>query len=336
MPVTASSLSQICREIVDQLSIALNSGDDSEVQVILGNPSNAKPDGSSPHQVNVFYYQFLPFEYAADSLPDSVGYMRIHCLITPFGILDEGIGAGEHDLRILAEVVRIFQQSPVFSIEVNGSAFHIQVIMQSLGIEQISQLWGTQGDVVYRPSLAYEISLAPIVPSEMAVLSPLVGSLGLAVQPNLEAEIPTVASVFPQVFSSTVDSSMQAWQPRICWVIARECQQSLIFEVASPALASLDLSVWVAGEVGTTVALHWDVWDSSSGWQSQAAVATVSITEQGIDPQKVALATTNSVILPFIDHPGQAVLYAVRSYNRGADGVPVSVRSNPLLVNLYV
>jgi len=189
---------------------------------------------------------------------------------------------------------------------------------------------------VYRPSLAYEISLAPIVPSEMAVLSPLAGSLGLAVQPNLEAEIPTVASVYPHVLSSIVDSSIEAWQPRICWVIAQECQQSLIFEVASPALASLSLSVWVAGEVGTTVALHWDVWDSTSGWQSKAAGATVSITEQGIDPQKVALATTNSVILPFIDHPGQAVLYAVRSYNRGADGVPVSVRSNPLLVNLYV
>ena len=58
MAVTASSLSQICREIADQLGTEINSGDDSEVTVMLGNPQDAVPSGSNSHRVNFFFYQF--------------------------------------------------------------------------------------------------------------------------------------------------------------------------------------------------------------------------------------------------------------------------------------
>jgi hypothetical protein len=54
-----------------------------------------------------------------------------------------------------------------------------------------------------------------------------------------------------------------------------------------------------------------------------------------LDPDLVAAATTTPVALPFNDHAGQAVLYGERTYHRGADGVEVTVRSNPLLVGLF-
>jgi hypothetical protein len=34
-------------------------------------------------------------------------------------------------------------------------------------------------------------------------------------------------------------------------------------------------------------------------------------------------------------HAGQAVLYAERNYVRGNDGASLTVRSNPVLINLY-
>ena len=44
--------------------------------------------------------------------------------------------------------------------------------------EQINQIWSTQGDTVYRPSLVYEITLAPVDPETPAAQPPRVASLG--------------------------------------------------------------------------------------------------------------------------------------------------------------
>jgi hypothetical protein len=65
--------------------------------------------------------------------------------------------------------------------------------------------------------------------------------------------------------------------------------------------------------------------------------AGISVTASGelLDPAQAATATTEPVVLPFTDHPGQAVLYAERNYVRGSDGASLTVRSNPILVNLY-
>ncbi|WDE03645.1 DUF4255 domain-containing protein [Thalassomonas viridans] len=335
MPVIASSLSQICRELADQLGIAINSGDDSEVTVMVGNPQDAVPSGSNSHRVNFFFYQFSPFEFDADALPGETGFMRVHCMITPFGVSEDSVGAGEHDLRILGEVIRIFQEQPVFSITVNGQAYHIQVIMQQMEVEQTSQLWGTQGDVVYRPSVSYEIALAPVVPNEAAVLSPLAGSLGLEIQSTLAQSEPEVTPVSPTVPVTEVNTGIESWQPRICLVVGGVCHESLAFEVGSPELAALSAAVWIAGDIGTQVDLRWDIWDATSGWETLPAFASPVIAHDTLDPDLAAGATTTAVTLPFTDQGGQAVLYAVRTYERAGDGVEITLLSNPVLVSLY-
>jgi len=335
MPVIASSLSQICRELADQLGTAINSGDDSEVTVMVGNPQDAVPSGSNSHRVNFFFYQFSPFEFDADALPGETGFMRIHCMITPFGVSEDSVGAGEHDLRILGEVIRIFQEQPVFSMTVDSQAYHIQVVMQQMEVEQTSQLWGTQGDVVYRPSVTYEIALAPVVPDEAAVLSPLAGSLGLEIQASLSQNEPTVTPVSPMVPVTQVNTSIESWQPRVCLVVGGACHENLSFEVGSPELAGLSAVVWVAGDIGTSVDLRWDVWDPATGWETLPVFASPVIAEDTLDPELVGDATTTAVTLPFTDQGGQAVLYAVRTYERAGDGVEITVLSNPLLISLY-
>jgi hypothetical protein len=64
-------------------------------------------------------------------------------------------------------------------------------------------------------------------------------------------------------------------------------------------------------------------------------VVNTTASGEVLDPAKVATATTQSIVLPFTNHTGQAVLYAERNYVRGSDGANLTVRSNPVLVNLY-
>jgi len=132
-----------------------------------------------------------------------------------------------------------------------------------------------------------------------------------------------------------VNTSIESWQPRVCLVVGGACHENLSFEVGSPELAGLSAVVWVAGDIGTSVDLRWDVWDPATGWETLPVFASPVIAEDTLDPELVGDATTTAVTLPFTDQGGQAVLYAVRTYERAGDGVEITVLSNPLLISLY-
>jgi hypothetical protein len=347
MTIIASSLSKICRNLADQAAMLLTSIDDdddgsadNDVVVMLGNPINAIPSSSSRHQLNFFFYRFSPFEFDADCLPGESGFLRCHCLITPFGVEDNSVGSGEYDLRLLGEVIRIFHEQPIFSVTVDSQDYHVQVIMEPMAIEQISQLWGTQGDVVYRPSVAYEMSLAPILPRETAIPSPMVGSLGFDIASTIQnrndsvSETGSVDAFAPSVPIIRVDSRVENWQPRICFVVDGQCYESLSLALGSDELANIEVLVWIAGKVGSQVQLRWDIWSPTDGWQTQAPLEDEPIiVHDTIDPNQVE--STMAISLAFDAQVGQAVLYGVRSYQRGYDGVTVSVLSNPMLISIY-
>jgi hypothetical protein len=306
---------------------------------MIGNPADAAPgDTDGDHRLNLFFYRMEPTEFGPSADPDEVWRLRLHCLVTAFGVLEEQISPGENDLRLLGELIRIFHETPILAaLDVNGEPVRTQVIFQPLGVEAINHIWLTQGDISYRPSVAYEMSLVPVVPSELAVGEPLSGALGLEMRSEMEARSEDFggAAAPLAVVASVVNPALEDWAPRISFVVDGECADSLAFLVGSAELAAFSPAAWVAGDPGSAVTLQWEIWDRTAGWRSHPTTTPATASTLAIDPEEAASATTTAVTLPFTDSAGQAVLYASREYVRGRDGATLEVRSNPLLVTLY-
>jgi len=350
-----SSISSACRAIADFVKDEIDIGEDT-VTVSVGNPLNAEI--GSEHNVNLFFYRFDPSGFQTDVLPGETWMVRCFCLITPFAAGEGNISIGENDLRLLGEIMRLFHDNPVQSLDISDgesiSTFQFQMIYQTLGLEEISQLWGTQGDIVYRPSLAYEIALMPVIPFEKRLPSPLVGAWGYDSSADMDSqyETPDVAVSSPTVSYVQVNTKIESWAPKICFVHNSQCVETLSFELDSSDVDSFAYSVWVAGDINTEVNFYWEVWDSSTGWRTLKNSDSTTISNSDINPDDISSAilfsvtssgetnTTNESeqIIEVLAQAGQAVLYAVRSYKRkieGATGTDYYARSNPLLISIY-
>lgn len=335
MAVGLSSLSQVCRSLAQQVSAGINAADRSRIDVLLGTPAAAAPaDTDTNHRLNLFFFRFEPSGFDGDLLPGDTWLLRMHCLATPFCIDENPIPAGENDLRVIGEVLRHFHENPVFDLDVEADTFRIQVIFLTLGLDQLNQIWATQGDTVYRPSALFEVSLAPVLPRIATVPAPRVGALGFTVRATLRADTAGIAARSPVVLPRTPDTGKEDWTPALCLVDADDCLLAIALEVGSPALAAFAPAAWAVGQAGTQLRLRWETWDAASGWVEQAASAPFAIAEASLDPDAVAAATLQATALPFDDHAGQMVLYAERSLTR-FDGVELTLRSNPVLVTLY-
>jgi hypothetical protein len=335
MPVGLSSLSQVCRQLAQQLSAGINAADRSRIDVLLGTPAAAAPtDTDTNHRLNLFFFRFEPAAFDADLLPGENWLLRLHCLATPFCVDENPIPAGENDLRVIGEVLRHFHENPVFDLPVDSGTFRIQVIFLTLGLDQLNQLWSTQGDTVYRPSALFEVSLAPVIPRIAALPAGLTGAIGIDVRADLGATAAGITARPPALLLLTPDTRMDDWAPALGLVDAGVCLQSITFQTGSPQLAAFAPQAWVAGEPGALVTLIWETWEPSSGWVAQAPSAPLAIVDRSIDPDAVASASLQATALPFTDRAGQMVLYAERRFIR-FDGVVLTLRSNPVLVTLF-
>jgi hypothetical protein len=338
MPLPESPLSQVCRSIAGFLSERLEASQN-HIHVMLGSPSDALPrETDTDHRVNLFFYRMEPSGFGPAADPDEPWRLRLHCLVTSFGVQEDQVSAGENDLRLLGGVLRAFHEKPLLDgVAVNGEDVRVQVVFQPLSTEEINHLWSTQGEVAYRPSVAYEVALVPVLPREPRLGGPLVGALGFEARAGMASRRApfTGTAAPPQVVRFAVDTEREDWAPGICFVHGGICAESLSFAVGSPELGAFGSAVWIAGEVGSAVRLAWEVWDRAQGWRSAGAPLAAAATSPAIDPDEAGSAATIAVALPFDDHAGQAVLLAVRQYTRGGDGAQLTVRSNPLLVNLF-
>lgn len=338
MALALAAIAQVCRALAQQLSAGINAPERSAVRVLLGTPAVAAPgEGDNDHRLNLFFFRFETSGFYADRLPGEPWLLRMHCLVTAFCADESPVPAGENDLRVMGEVLRHFHEHPVGEFNVDGEHYVVQTIFVNLGLEQINQLWSTQGETVYRPSVLYEVSLAPVLPQQRSVAAPLVGSLGLDVRATMAQPVAMSGLVIgsPPVGVLQPSTLAESWTPALCLVVADTCMQSISLQLGSAALGDLALQAWVAGEPGAEVALRWDVWDASAGWQPGLAGDPFAIANRRIDPAALGSAVLTEVELPFTDHAGQAVLYAEREFVRAADGVALSVRSNPVLVTLF-
>ncbi|MDD5389859.1 MAG: DUF4255 domain-containing protein [Gallionellaceae bacterium] len=337
MALALSPIAQVCKGIRAYLDGELNAPDRSKVSVLLATPADTASAGAgdSDHRLNLFFYRFEPSGLFPDTLPGETGWLRAFCLVTPFAAEEDSVGAGENDLRLIGEVMRVFHEKPVFQLSVDGEDYHLQVIFQPLGLDLLNQLWSTQGDTIYRPSVLYEVSLAPILPAVKAVPAPLAGGFGLQVQSTLERRETSVVGRFPEVPAITPVITREDWAPAIAFVRGGACAFSFSFALGSPELATFVPRVWLAGKVGEPVSLRWETWDATNGWQAVEPIGAALIASAGIAPDAAATAATQAFALPFSDHVGQMLFYAERSYTRAGDGAVLTVRSNPLLVSLY-
>ncbi|GAB3255232.1 Pvc16 family protein [Chitinimonas naiadis] len=341
MSLAIPSLAQTCRDYAQQLADGIKVVGFSEIRVTIGSPGTVAPDdGAEKQSLNLFFFRFETSGFDGAVLPGEPWLLRMHCLVTPFSIVeDDKVSSGENDLRILGEALRHFHEHPVIELTVEGQSYLIQTIYLNLGLEQINQLWSTQGDTVYRPSALIEVSLAPVLPRVAAIEAPRVGSLGLDVravheQPadfraGLLISTPLVRPAYPAI-------SQEAWAPSLCLVVAGQCLQALTLNTDDFPVNPFVAKVWVAGDPGASVQLRWEIWDSANGWVAQAPAPAFALQHRFIDPDHTPNPALPNITLP--GHPyqaGQAVLYAERSYTRAADGVVLTVRSNPVLVTLH-
>lgn len=339
MPLPTSSLSQVCRSIANFVSTGLNASANS-IRVMIGNPADAVPGASGgEHHLNLFFYLVEPTGFFPDTNPGDTWWLRLQCLVTGFGTAEDNISAGENDLRLLGEVMRLFHETPVLdALQVEDETFRLQVIFQALNPDDLNHIWSTQGDVSYRPSVAYEMSLAPVIPARRAMGSPLVGAAGSEIRADMAARRSPFAGELsaPAVPLTVVDVSREDWAPAIALIHQGQCAWSLAFDRAGDALQDFTPEVWVAGRVGEDVTLIWEQWTRMEGWQREDDTLTAAATDTAIDPAGADQAATTAIDLPLGENEiGQAVLYAERTYLRESDGELLTVRSNPVLVTVY-
>ena len=343
MPLPESSISIICSAISQFVGTSLNAAANN-ISVSIGAPAEVA-DNDDDHRLNLFFYRFEPGGFDSDVHPNDPWRVRLFCLITAFGILEDGIPAGENELRLLGEVLRIFRETPVMgAVAVNGEQVRLQVVFSPATDEQINQVWSTQGDTTYRPSVIYEMALAPIMPSTLRLEPALVGAIGSQAFTSRSDRFADFSgtALAPQVPFHAVAIENPRWAPGICWLYLGACAHTLSFDVDSAEFAAFTPQVWLAGDPTQSVDLIWEIWDSS-GWRSSGTPQAATPFSTAIDPANIPTAisgtfpldTTLPVSIPAGETAAQAMLHATRSVIPVPGQPAVEVRSNPLLINLY-
>jgi len=353
MPIPPSSLSQVCRNVAQFVRAGINASD-SAVTVLIGNPAMAVPDGGghgAGHRLNLFFYRFDTGGFQSDLQPADPWRLRMHCLFTPFAVAETDgattTSAGENNLRLLGDVMRLFHEVPILpqwtisapeqdptspTGNVDTVNVRVQAVMTALSLEDLHNIWGTQGEVTYRPSVAYEMSLIPVMPRGLRPPERLAGALGADVRADITFAGGADTAARPlEVTRQVVDTAAPDWAPRICLIHARGCHVSLAFREGSPELAAFSPSVWVAGDPAASVTLQWEAW-GLNGWAPLGPPRPATPQGPVLDPQAVDDVTGVAYDLPRRT-TGQYLLYARRRVSHPAGDR--DVRSNPVLVTIH-
>jgi hypothetical protein len=337
-----STLSTVCGMIRDRLK-------SDAITVTIDTPAGvarAQQESTSNTILNLFFYRIEPSGFPANGGAHDRWYVRLRCLITAFSTSqptaddDEAsmIPEGEIDLRVLGEVLRYFNENPIIipqAAEQDARA-HVQVVLSPLSSEEINQIWSTQGDVAYRPSLLYEIAVVPIDPRTFAAppLPVVAGGLRLHSHADMRAARrppPAPPAVWISPFLES--GAPPDWVPALSFVVGGVATQSIAI-AAGPALT---VPLWVAGVAGADVDLIWQrinrgVWETIPGVGTVSGVpvpAQPNPALQGvIDPAAAATAGTVNAAVP-VSTAAQLLLFAQRN---AVDGTVL--RSNPLIVSI--
>jgi hypothetical protein len=165
MEPTAISLA--ARALRARLAVALPI---EEGNVLVGQPSAASARESQVGRnfLNIFFFNIEQSGLTVDASSVDPFFVRLQCLVTAFGSdVTSGsttVSAGENDLRIIGAVMAALHASPILEVsnERETAVAHLQIVPLQLTLDQMNHIWSTQVDVSSRPSVAYELALAPI------------------------------------------------------------------------------------------------------------------------------------------------------------------------------
>jgi len=341
MAIGESSLSIACAKFAEFIRSELDTSNN-DIIVSVGTPAGM-PKRNDRHGLNLFFYRFEPAGFVFHTRPDQTARIRTYCLLSVRGIDDNNVSAGENELRILGELMRMFNETPLLSLTtINGVQVRLEVVYYPLEEDQLNQLWSTQGDTTLQPSLAYEIALLPIVPSNPWSGAPSVGSIGQEIVPNVSKSKKPEGSVYGStVPHSVINLEEIDWSPRIAFVDeGGHCVETLAINLTE--LEGYRVSVWIAGNVDESLTLTWDVWDRS-GLRDTGDKVIENPHGDTIDPDNIpetgmgfpCILSLPDITLPSNENRMQFFLYATRQYQSAHLSTTVTLKSNPLLITVY-
>ena len=338
MPVADSSLYIACNAMGDFIRSGLQTNVN-DIDVYIGSPSEIV-SRRDENRINLFFYRFEPSGFQANIHPNEPWRIRLHCMITTMAEEEIADHPGEDDLRMLGSVMELFHETRLLpSFTVNDQAVHFQAIFQASSDEQLNQIWSILGEATYRPSALYELSLTPIMPSQLRGEAPKVGELGLETRVNMQRQLDPFAGI---IRSSTktpvqIDSNFSAWVPSICWVENNECIIHIDIDVETTPPNTVTPQIWVAGAIGETVTLVWQIWQGDE-WETQTDIdLVISSTEINTNNIPITLPTINlPPLLVDADHDRwQLILNVTRQFQTNADSPTIELSSNSILISLY-
>lgn len=340
--VAVSSLSIAANELRNLLQQEIETLEVNQIRI--GHPKDTFEDmQGGENYLNLFFYNVQYDGYPADGLSEDPFFVRLYCLITAVSAKNSKPSAGENDLRLIGEVMRVLHEQPTISVS-NGDGDRIaqlNIVPHPLNLDNLNHVWSTQGDTAYRLSVCYEMALAPIPLSRAVERSSLVGEIGIGVQGEMEREqLPDdgfgIETSAPVVRKLTVAVKTPDWSPHIAFIDEANsilAYTLLVPKSALPLIGLLQLKVLVAGAPSSQVALVWETWDPSEGWSRSDKSQDETIETDTVDPEDFDSNLAADINLPLQDK-GQATLYAERAWER-PDGSTVTIKSNPLLVTVY-
>lgn len=336
MALPDSSLYLTCASLMDAISAGIQANTHG-IKLYMGAPADiaAKIDED---RLNLFFYRFEPSGFQAGIHPNDPWRMRVFCLLTCMS--ENGDDQGLGDLRMLGLVLSYLHEQRIQPLVTVGTEqLRLQAIFSPVTDEQVNQIWSTQGDTTYRPSVIYEIALAPILPSTQRGQAPRVGFTGLETMADMNRRFDPFAGNVdaPAVKSAAVSQTNPAWTPVMCWVVGDECQASISIDVDITDPASVTPILWVAGQSGASVEFEWQLWQAEQ-WTSIAATG-ITLSSTAIEPDNIPVGLP-AITLPVLDTSAaqsrwQLLLYATRNYQPVASAAAIVLRSNPLLISLY-
>lgn len=354
MAIEGFSLAGICNGIKTYIhKHAFNNS--ASISVSIGAPGLIK-DINKKSLLNLFFYRFEPFGFDADVKNNETLFLKTYCLITAFGTKVKDVEAGENELDLISKVIRLFHEHPVELLPVDTSPkVQVQFIFRPLQDEQINQIWSTQSNMTYQPSLLYEMALIPVPPTK-PVPQPAerVRHLGVAAMPDVDDKkkaypggkaFRTPAITHPV----SVNTGRPDWTPAICLVYDDACLTSLSIKVDNPKDKIDNLKIWLIGDKNDKDSKYSLVGAmlKQANAQSEAEWIVISFTGLKITPQGItidpdAISNTKLPALeldeldysPEINKSWQLQLFVERQYTK-SDNTVKTIRSNPVLITLW-
>ncbi|WP_147127630.1 DUF4255 domain-containing protein [Shimia ponticola] len=192
MAVNHSSLSTAIKGFADYLARSVPNG----ITVSVDTPQKAETiakDLPNLDTVNIFVYRIAPSGFHADTTANEPTYVRVSVLITAFPRKD---AEKDTDLRVLGHAMAVLQSTPeipdIFpadppdpNLDPETTYYRLQAALQAPTMEELNHIWTTQGgELAYRLSAAYELSLIPIEPLSYVAPPAPVSAAILDLSPN--------------------------------------------------------------------------------------------------------------------------------------------------------